>query len=197
MITTKSTASFDTVSIGSGGIAAATATNSLASGFNDTRVLSGKWETKDSVIQQTVTDIGDYVLSTGISASEFTLEARITLSGNEKSGGGFIFHMPDQGKRSGAYIVRLIDNGGGVFWGYFDQNNGFVGQGTTAITQAATYKLTVNVRADRMDVSVNDKVIFENVKLYRSDGWLGLIAHGGVVKFDKLKLNVTTLSDIQ
>jgi hypothetical protein len=190
LLTTSASVAFDTLTVK--GSNAATVSPVTRDWISDVKILSGKWDTTDSNnITQLVTDLGDYVLNSGISARQYTLEATISLPDGGDTGGGFIFHIPDPKSRNGAYIVRLIKGGQGVFWGRFDDAGKFQGDGSKTITTAAHYLLKLAVTNDKLDVYVNNQPIFNNLKLNRSEGWLGLIAHGGVVKFEDVKINIS------
>lgn len=101
-------------------------------------------------------------------------------------GGGFIFHMPDRGSRKGAYILRLINGGDGLFWGYYDDANKFQGVGSATLETAEAYVVKLSVVGNLMNVTVNGSPVASNVKLNSGGGWLGLLAFGGEVKFENL-----------
>jgi hypothetical protein len=158
-------------------------------GFNNVSVLGGLWKTEDNRTIQEVTEEGDYILNLGVFASEYTMEAEITLPEDSNAGAGFIYHMPDAGSRRGAQIARLINGGSGVFWGSFDDTSAFLGRGSVALDLPGnTFLLRLEVAGDMMALWVNDELVLENVPLSRSDGWIGLISFGGPVTYDGLKV---------
>ncbi|UCC54361.1 MAG: hypothetical protein JSV68_10415 [Anaerolineaceae bacterium] len=172
----------DAVPVADSGIAA-------SDGFNNVSVLSGRWITEDNRTIQEVTEEGDYILNLGNFASEYTIEAKITLPEASNAGAGFIFHMPDPGSRRGAQIARLINGGSGVFWGSFDDASAFQGKGSVAFSQpGTTFLLRLQVAGDLVDIWVNDTLVLESLPLNRRDGWLGLITFGGPVTYEDLKV---------
>jgi hypothetical protein len=102
--------------------------------------------------------------------------------------------MPDRGSRKGAYIMRLINGGEGLFWGYYDDANKFQGLGSTTLVQADSYVITMAVNGNLMDVSVNGLPVVTGAKLNRTSGWLGVIAYGGEVKFENLQVTATGIT---
>ncbi len=193
LLTSRASVSYDQVEITGSTAKPPEPTTNVVDPLSDLKILSGKWDTKDNTITQQVTEIGEYILNSGTYATEYTIEAEISLPNGGQTGGGFIFHMPDRGTRKGAYIVRLVNGGESIFWGYFDENSKFQGMGSAKLTKAASYVLKLAVRGNRMDVLVNDQIIVQDMKLTSTEGWLGLLAHGGVVQFKNVKATITTL----
>jgi hypothetical protein len=191
LLTSQSSVAYDRVEVAGTEQAANQPSIVTLDAFSDVKILSGKWDTQSQVIRQLVTQPGDYILNSGIFAADYTLEAKITLPEGTDLGGGFIFHMPDRGSRKGASVVRLIDGGQGVFWGVFDENNQFKGKQSAKISPAQSYVLKLVSHAGKMDIFVNDQAVFQDVLLDRQDGWLGLIAHGGVIQFENIRVSVT------
>jgi hypothetical protein len=126
-----------------------------------------------------------------MAGSVFTAEAKITLSNTPDVGAGFIFHMSDRGSKRSAYVVRLRSGGKGIWWGSTDETGRFKGQGSTILKPAAkTVVLKIVVRGDRADIIVNKEVIVTDVAINRGDGWIGLLAYGGPVTFENLRISV-------
>lgn len=141
---------------------------------------------------QTVPDPADYILNTGLYAANYTLESEITLPDKPDAGGGFIVHMPDRSRKSGATVVRFIRGGEGVFWGVYDESGAFRGRGSTDLTKKSdgVYRLKLIVRGDKMDVFVDDQPVAADVPLPQAEGWIGLVAYGGPVSFSKVVVEV-------
>ena len=193
LLVSNASVAYDQVVIaGTTAVVANNSTNVLDA-FSNAKILGGQWNTNGDVITQSVTTIGEYILTSGTYASDYSIEATITLPNGGQTGGGFILNMPNQGSRKGAYIVRLVNGGESVMWGYYDDNSQFQGQGSVNITKANSYDLTVVVHSNTMDVLLNGQTLFKNLKLTTSQGWFGLLAHGGVVKFESIKVTVTNI----
>jgi len=160
----------------------------------DRRILSGQWEIEQGVYRQTAPDPGDYVLNTGVYASNYRIEADIQLPVKPEIGGGFTIHMPERGRRNGATVVRFINGGDGLFWGVFDAGGAFRGRGSVALPDKAEgdnlYRLMVDVRGEVMDILVDGEAVASDIVLPRSEGWVGLVTHGGPVTFTNLQITV-------
>lgn len=190
LITTRSSASFDSVDVG-GTTAKPREVQTTTGAFDAVRILNGTWTAEKGVFKQTVPNLADYLINTGLAGSVFTAEVKITLSNTPDVGGGFIFHMGDRGSKRTAYVVRLRDGGKGIWWGSTDETGRFKGQGSTTLTPAAkSIVLKIIVRGDRADIIVNKKAVVTDIAINRADGWIGLIAYGGPVTFENLKISV-------
>jgi hypothetical protein len=163
-----------------------------AQGFPDQRVVTGNWETTAGVYRQTVPDSGDYILSTGINASAFTMESEIVLPEKPEVGAGLLFCMPDVGRKNGACLARLTLGGRGVMWGVYDEAGAFRGRGSADLApiEGGVYRLTLDVRDGRMNLSIDGKQVASDVALPRADGWIGLLSFGGPVTFQDVTITV-------
>ena len=202
LLTTKAAAAYEQVEVDRAD-APIKPSRKVVDTFGNVRSLNGNWTIRDGVFTQSVPSVADYLVNLGEAGQVFTAEMRITLPVVDASsaGGGFIFHMADRGSKRNAYIVRLREGGQGIWWGSTDANGNFKGQGslplasptaspTTSPARSFYLKLLVNV--DRMTVAVNNQTLVRDVKLDRSDGWIGLLAYGGPVVFDQIKIDLET-----
>jgi hypothetical protein len=205
LVTVQSTASFDQVEVGAAQVEAAqtpaaSPALSAAGLYTSTfdlpahRVISGQWETEGDIYRQTAPDPADYVLNTGLYAANYQVEADVLLPVKPEIGAGFMVHMPERGRKNGATIVRFTDGGDGLFWGVYDAAGVFVGRGSVDLANKAEgdnlYHLAVAVRGDTLDIRVDDQVVVSGIVLPRTEGWIGLAAHGGPVTFNRLQITV-------
>lgn len=209
LVTVQSTASFDQIQVGDlVDLATATTTADpsvlalqLAPGAavdtnasSDRRVLSGQWEIEEGVYRQISPAPADYILNTGVYASNYRIEATIALPVKPDAGGGFVLHMPERGRKNGASIVRLINGGTGLFWGVYDAAGTFLGRQSVELPPKPegdnVFHLRVEVRGAEMDLFVDEVEIARGIQLPRSEGWVGLIAFGGPVTFTDLQITV-------
>jgi hypothetical protein len=191
LLTSRTNAIYDEVSVDGVG-AIFKGTYSTLDGFTDQRIVSGKWTIENKKATQTVTDISDYIWNTGVQASEYTVTAKITLPNTNDSGGGFIIHMSERGSKNNSYIVRLKDGGKAIWWGSINDEGKFKGQGSSPINGTnKTFVLKVIVKLDLMTVLVDDKEIAKDILLSSQEGWIGLLAYGGPITFEDVKLEVT------
>ncbi len=160
------------------------------------RIVSGDWAIDGSTIRQNSVETADFIVSTGVFAGVYSLETTITLPDDPELanvGGGIIFHMPDQDSKKNAHMVRLVGSSGGAFWGYFDENEVFIGQGWTTVSDAAastTYNLKVSIQYDTYDLFINGENVANDIQLRRRDGWIGLLSYAGPVVFSDIQVTV-------
>ncbi len=207
LITARSASVFESVGVNAAGRTTATlATPTSAvmppltaagrysgtSGFSDQRVIGGNWNIAQGVFTQVVPNPADYMLNTGIYASNYTIQANITLPDTPDSGGGFMIHMPERSRKSGASIVRFIRGGEGIFWGSYDEAGIFRGRGSAQLNPKLQggSRLRLVVRGNSVDIFVDDQAIATRVRLPRAEGWISLVAYGGPVTLANVEISV-------
>lgn len=190
LLTSQTVAVYDEVIVDGVG-AIFQGTNNNFDGFSDQRIVSGKWTLEGNRATQSVADPADYIWNTGVQGSQYTITARITLPEGNSAGGGFILHMAERGTKNNSYIVRLRDGGTSAWWGSIDSDGKFKGQGSAPVNVTGrTFLFKVVVDMDRMSLFVNDAQVVADVPLPSQDGWIGLVAYGGPVVFEDVKLEV-------
>jgi hypothetical protein len=190
LVTSRAHVIYDEVAVGGVG-AVFKGTYESMDGFTDQRTVSGKWTIENNKAIQTVTDVSDYVWNTGVQASEYTVSAKITLPDTTDSGGGFIIHMSERGSKDNSYIVRLKDGGKGIWWGSINEEGQFKGKGSSPIDGIEkVFILKLVVKLDVLSIYVDDVEIAKNVAISSQEGWIGLLAYGGEVVFEDVKLEV-------
>lgn len=173
----------------------ATATPNDGSTALDLNTITGQWETSGYTTVQTATDSVDYIAGMGVFAETFRVSVDITLPLNTDitdAGGGLIFHMTGRDNPALGYMVRFANGGNEIFWGVYDDNAVFTGQGGAPLSLeiGVLHTLTVIVRQDNYDILVDDATIIQNVPLERGDGWIGLVSFRGPVTFANLRLSI-------
>jgi hypothetical protein len=191
LLTSKSAAAFDAPRIG-GVQETATLSSGRRQGSTERTVVSGEWVVENGVFQQMAPDATDMLLNSGIYAAHYVAEAEITLPDRPEAGGGFVVHMREPNDTAGAFIVRLIRGGEGIFWGTYDEAGQFRGRGSEELTKnpAGVYRVKVAVEDDRIDIFVDDEQIATDVLMPYSEGWIGLVAHTGPVTFQDVAIDV-------
>lgn len=191
LLTSKSAAVFDAPWIG-GVQETASLTNGRGQRSSERTVVSGEWVVENGVFQQMAPDATDMLLNSGIYAANYVAEAEITLPDRPDAGGGFVIHMREPNDIAGAFIVRLIRGGEGIFWGTYDEAGLFRGRGSKELTKnpAGVYRVKVAVENDRVDIFVDDQPIAENVLMPYAEGWIGLVADTGPVTFQDVAIDV-------
>jgi hypothetical protein len=91
-------------------------------------------------------------------------------------------------------VVRFTNGGDGLFWGVYDESGAFRGRESVDLPLKpegeSGYVLRVDVRGNRMDVTVDEEVLFANALLPAAQGSIGLLAFGGPVTFANVQITV-------
>lgn len=154
---------------------------------------SGTWLIDGGIIAQTDTEKTDYVAGTGFAGEQFTISVDIDLPPDvSDAGAGLIFHMNGRDDRSEGYMVRFGNGGGELFWGQFDEDGIFSGDGgiPTDIDVEQTQRLQLIVNESTFDIRINDETLVESIPLQHSNGWIGLVSFSGPVQFSNLNLQL-------
>lgn len=157
-------------------------------------VLSGDWAAEDGVIVQRAGEATDYLNATGAAAERYQLDLAIQFPADAPAdaGGGVIFHMPARDSLQGAHMVRLANRGAAVFWGRYDAEGAFIGEGSADLGAPAegVRRLAVAVRGDSFDITVDGRLIAGAIPLQRGDGWISLLSFRGPVRFATVELRL-------
>ena len=99
--------------------------------------------------------------------------------------------MSERGTKNNSYIVRLKDGGKAIWWGSINDEGKFKGQGSAPIDSAGkTFVLKLVVKLDTLSIYVDDVEVAREITISSQEGWIGLLAYGGVVTFEDVKLEV-------
>lgn len=161
----------------------------------DLRGISGTWTTQDGITTQQDAEARDYIAGVGVSAESFTLSVDIQLPDVPDladAGGGVVFHMAGRDDPKNGHMVRLAQGAKEIFWGKYNADGVFIGEGGVPLNlePSPVYRLSVIVRSDTYDISVNGQTIVQAVPLQGSAGWIGLISFRGGVSFSNIALQV-------
>ncbi len=150
--------------------------------------ISGQWAFQDGVLTQSQREGFDRNISYEGTYSDYTLS--VALRHLEGSGGGVLFNMPQPDTKNGSHLVRFSEDGKAVFWGYYDQNGDFTGQGSADVEAPGTdaHSIEVRVGAENYTVLVDGQVIVENVPLQSQEGHIGLTSSESVVAFESVQV---------
>ncbi|PYE49910.1 acyltransferase family protein [Deinococcus yavapaiensis] len=152
-------------------------------------VLGGTWALKDGAFVETTEKGFDQVLRLDkVFTAPFTFSTTFrNLTGN---GGGVVFGASDSTDRSGRHQVRFSDDGTALFWGYFDANGDFVGQGS-AKTQApgtAPHILRVDTTPKTYSLALDGTNVARDVPLRTPSGRVGLQSSAGTARFEAVEV---------
>jgi hypothetical protein len=159
----------------------------------DTDLASGNWIIEGNTITQTETAGADYIAGTGLAGERFTISVEITLpSYDPDAGAGIVFHMDGRDDRSLGTMVRLGSGGQEVFWGRYDADGAFTGEGgiPLELPSGEPIKLLLAVGDGSFDIIVNDISVVEELPIEREGGWIGLVSFGGPIAFQDINIQL-------
>jgi hypothetical protein len=183
----QSVVAFDEVTVTGGALPAISTANINAD------AATGDWRTVDGVITQTATEKTDYIAGTGLAGEQFSISVDIALPDDTPdAGAGLVFHMDGRDDRSSGYMVRFSNSGQELFWGRYDADGMFTGEGSVPLnlSEAASHTLLLTVREGSFDIDVNGTAIVESIPHTRDSGWIGLVSFGGPVTFSNVNLQL-------
>jgi hypothetical protein len=164
-----------------------------SSGFDETdastgwTLINGDWSFQDGALVQQRFEGYDYG---AVNDATFdTVSVRTTFTHQEGAGGGLLFNLPEVTTKHGGHMVRFVEDGGGVMWGYFGEDGVFNGQGYAPTANPGTDAHTLEVRAgaDTYDIYLDDEVLGREVPLFSRSGHVGLVTAQSIVAFDNIE----------
>lgn len=145
--------------------------------------ISGKWQIQGNMLQQQQLDGFDLTARSASQYKSYVFTSSFSHTGD--SGAGIIFNMPNEDNLLGAHMVRFFPDDAFV-WGYFDEVDGFTGQGFLPMETSVGQKETIEVVADGQTyrISLNGVQIVKDVPLVTSSGYVGLTTSQTTAVFD-------------
>jgi hypothetical protein len=115
---------------------------------------------------------------------------RIAFQQLQGVSGGVFFNMAHPDSKLGAHMVRFSDDGSGIFWGYFDEQGNFSGQGFAKTTPPGTASHTLEVVSGpkTYDVLLDGVALAQSISLTNTQGYIGLTSSNSVVDFDSVEI---------
>ena len=157
--------------------------------------LSGQWQIQnDSLVQQQAEGF-DLTIRTANAYDSYVFTTRFQQTSD--SGAGIIFNMPNADNLFGAHMARFFPDD--VFvWGYFDEQEGFVGQGFLPMESAIGRNETITVVADGQtyNLALNGVDIVNDVPLATSSGYVGLTTSQTTAIFDQTEVRSPTVESL-
>ncbi len=150
-------------------------------------VQSGNWTFAPGAITQQQQDGYDFAAI--FTAQPFeNYRLRVRLHHQSGLGGGVFFNVPDPASKSGAHLVRYMDDG--LAWGYFDQNGDFQSQGFVPVPApgVASHQLEVVSQAGTYALILDGTSVAENIPLTSTRGYIGLTSSQSVTVFESVEV---------
>jgi cell division septation protein DedD len=168
--------------------------DTFAVGQGDTawRAYGGEWVTENNAMRQVLPDGFDHgILREGLFLN---YSYAVTVQQLEGVGAGVLFNVPNIAAKNGGHLVRFSDDGSGIFWGQFDEQGTFTGQGYVATTApgAAPHRLEVFSGDTTYAIKLDGAVIAQDIPLLSKSGHIGLLASQTVAAFSDIQLHAIT-----
>ncbi len=159
-------------------------------GFGDGswKFITGDWRFENDQLIQAQLDGFDHVASYEEPFREYVLSTQ--LRHNQGIGGGLVFNMQSQDTFARSHMVRFKEDNTVMFWGFFDENNGFNGQGFAemSIAEGELYKLDVHVKNATYDIYLNDSLVLADNPLIYDQGYVGVTSSVSEVRFEDIQV---------
>jgi hypothetical protein len=151
--------------------------------------VSGEWKFKLGTITQEMSAGYDHLLL----APKFFKAPFILRSSFHHligSGAGLAFGASEHGTHRDTHQVRYSDDGAAIVWGYFDQNDQFVTQGSASVQPPLTdsHELELDV-GNTYSIKLDGQVIANDQALHSSVGRVGLQASVSTAQFDRFEVD--------
>ena len=166
----------------------------------DLLFIAGDWAVEGSTVVQSSPDMFDQVLGLNQFGRQFELDVTLTMIDDpdiSNVGGGIIFNAPNPDSKNEGQIVRFLNGGSEIIWGYFDENGRFNGQGGGGVGLLPGTKQTIGIRVNEttFDIVVNDTPVATDLELRSTEGgYLHLITFRGDVVFHEVEFTDTALA---
>jgi len=154
------------------------------------RPFSGRWSFRDGALVQDDPSGYDRGMNTvGTYAAPFVLRVGFSLA--EGAGAGVLFNAPRVDGKAGAHMVRYTDDGAGIFWGAFDENGTFTGQGfaqALPAEKANRHVLEVRVAERTYGIVLDGRQLTDGIPLLSTSGHVGLHSSLSRVSFNLVEI---------
>ena len=152
-------------------------------GDSDWVVETGDWRFDEALLVQMAPEGFDYRV---VYRQRFdAVHLKVVLRHVAGYGGGILFNLPSTESMVGGHLIRFDENGEAIFWGYFDQEQIFNGQGFANLTPpgSAWQLLEVVVQGDSYSIWLNNQQVASSIPLRNRNGHIALSSSNSVVAF--------------
>ena len=147
---------------------------------------AGDWQVRDGALVQQQLDGYDLGITYQQPFEKARVSAKFKLE--QGVGAGLLFNLPHADGKNGGHMVRYTDDGAGIFWGYFDDQGVFTGQGFagTPSPGATAHVLEVLADASTYAVVLDGVMLAEGLQLYSPRGYIGLTTSQSTAAFQQV-----------
>lgn len=113
------------------------------------------------------------------------------------AGAGLLFNAPEASSHNGAQLVRYSEDGRTVFWGHYDAQGVFVGEGNAGVGAPGTgsHVLEVKNQSGRYTVRLDGHDLVRDAPSVNPSGFVGLSTSQSAVLFSRLEVSVPGAGD--
>ena len=160
--------------------------------------FGGHWEVQNGALLQTVETDTDLmaVIPVDLQPDQaYRFQTHLDFRSGQRSG-GLLFNLQQPDSRQQSQLVRFGSEQGlnYLIYGYFDEQEQFVSQGTITpfdLTQAVSgVDLTVQVAAGSYQIQVNGNIVASDIPLIYEGGQLALTTWFSQVAFDNISIDL-------
>ena len=162
--------------------------------------FSGEWAFGNGNLSQNLQDGFDF----GIGYNQFyeNISLQTSFQHQTGQGAGVLFNMPQVDTNVGAHMVRYVHDSDFIMWGYFDPEDGFIGQGSTPVSPAGDtlHTLQIITTDDTYAIILDGETIATNIPLLSTAGYVGLTTAQSIVDFNSIEIytsNAAPLDTLQ
>jgi hypothetical protein len=150
------------------------------------RPIAGQWRfANDSLLQEDPTGFDSAVVYRASAFADYSYRA--SFRQRDGNGAGLLFNLPDPDSLAGGHMVRYSDRRpGGIFWGYYEADGKFVGQGYANVAPPGDVSHTLRVvsRPETYAIYLDDFLLATDVPLRSKSGYVGLVTVQTAAEFD-------------
>jgi len=148
--------------------------------------FAGDWIFRDGALVQQQLDGYDLGIAYRDTFESYRFSVKFQLE--QGVGAGLLFNLPDSTSKNRGHMVRYADDGTGVFWGHFDDQGVFTGEGfvPTASPGTATHILEVLSDVSTYSILLDGAILAEGIALQNPRGHIGLTTSQSVAAFQKV-----------
>ncbi len=151
--------------------------------------FSGEWQFVDGTFTQNQPDGFD--LGAGYNRAFGDVTVSTTFRHLEGQGAGVLFNMEEPDSQWNAHMVRYVHDDNFLFWGYFDAEGNFNGQGSVPVTPPSNDTHSLSVINDGLSYSVvlDGQLIAPNIPIMVRGDYVGLVVAQSRVAFDNFNIS--------
>ena len=164
---------------------------------------SGAWQFdyQNGVYLQNIVDEHDHITFFDFplnNIDDYYFQVDFQIEENRNFGGaGVVFNALNNDDKAGAFMIRsqlVADGATGLFWGVFDENGSFEGQGFLPqpfLDDKEWHQLGVSIINDTYSIQLDNDILISGIPFTRrTSSFMGLVTNQAQVQFDNYNLDI-------